>query len=347
MRKQFFCDCLSGILSEDDISQDTLNSILIKRESLFNPSGLIELIISDFTKNLIEKWKYEPEQIYSAIQNMLPSETDNFYLSPVTYSYNRMEFILLSKNNIPEFSKKIEQFISDEEAELSSYLETNVEIHIVKTADSLFNLHYPNNSDRITDNIVRNIISHMVENNQQKTYNALNSAFEVFDHESLNNLLIRLFEEFSEFNIDITPPPINDSAENQASWAKSCIDTYFSQTHTGYNEIINKALNFIDSHYNEFITLESVSAHVSMNPGYFSTYFKNQTGEKFIDYLVRLRIEKAMSLIDNNPSIKSVVLCDSVGYKSIPYFYKIFRSFTGMTPSEYKEKILKERKTND
>lgn len=141
----------------------------------------------------------------------------------------------------------------------------------------------------------------------------------------------------------IVKPIVYEQFENTINKAKE----HFSPVQNSHNEIINKALDFIDKHYMEFITLESISAHISMNPGYFSTYFKNQTGEKFIDYLVRIRMEKAMALIEKNPDIKSFALCDSVGYKSVPYFYKIFRSFTGMTPAEYKEKILKERKQNE
>ena len=344
LRQQFFCDCLSGLISEDNLSKNILEHIKITQNALHNKSALIEIVIKNFTQNLIENWKYEPEQIYSAIQNMIPSETDDFYISFVKYSYNHIEFVLLSKHEDNNFSQNLQSFITLQTSELCSYLNTEVEIQTVKTSNNLFNLHYSVHSGRLIDNIIRNIISHMAEFDESSTYDTLNSVFNIFsnDLEPLNNLCIRLFDEFSHLNINADYPPVGTDIEKLLSWSKSCISTYFNRTISGYNDIIKKALDYIDEHYKDFITLETVSAHVSMNPGYFSTYFKAQTGEKFIDYLVRLRIEKAMRLIEENPDIKSVVLCDYVGYKSVPYFYKIFRSFTGMTPTEYKEKILKE-----
>lgn len=145
----------------------------------------------------------------------------------------------------------------------------------------------------------------------------------------------------------IVKPICYEHLENTIKNAKKYFDERSNlpcvSENTEYNHIMKKALGFIEDNYDKFITLETISNHVAMNPGYFSTYFKNQTGEKFIDYLSRMRIEKAKEILDNNPYIKSIALCDSVGYKSVPYFYKLFKSYIGMTPSEYKEKILKER----
>lgn len=346
LRQQFFCDCLSGLISETNVSDDILEKIMIDKTSLYHQSALAEIVVKDFTQNLINNWKYEPEQIYLSIQNMIPSETHNFYIYPVKYSYNHIELLLLSRYDCNDFNEKLQNFIDSQSSELSSYLETEIEIHIIQTSDTLFNLHYSGSTGHLTDNIARNIVSHMVEKDQASTYDILNSSFNIFSNNSelLNSLCVRLFNEFPHLNINAEYPPVGSDAQTLLSWCKSCISDYFNANHLQYNDIMKKALEFIDSHYKDFVTLETVSAHVSMNPGYFSTYFKNQTGEKFIDYLVKLRIEKAMKLIEENPEIKSVVLCDSVGYKSVPYFYKIFRSFTGMTPSEYKEKVLRERK---
>lgn len=347
LRKQFFCDCFSGLITRNNVQKPLLDKIMIDESSLDNSAALIDFVIDDFTENLLNKWKYEPEQLYLAIQNIVSSETDDFYISPIKYSYNHMEFLILSKLSDPEFSVKLNSFTCKQSSELFTYLKTPVKIDILRTADSLFDLYYRQNSD-LTENIVRNIISHMAGDEIHESYDAITSAFNVFSDNlnALQNLCTTFYEELNAIGISADSPKEISEKEALLTWSQNTVEHYFLNKNVAYDDIIKKAIDYIHNNYREFITLESVSAHVAMNPGYFSSYFKNKTGEKFIDYLVNLRIEKAKSLIKSNPDIKSTVLCDSVGYKSVPYFYKIFRSFTGLTPAEYKEKVLKEKKNN-
>ena len=340
-RKQFFCDCFSGLITRKNVSALDLEKIMIDETALDNPAALIEIIIDNFTENLLNNWKYEPEQLYMAIQNMLPSETDDFYVSPIKYTYNRIQFLLLAKAQNVDFSVKLNKFTDVQSKELFTYLKTPVTINTTATSPSLFGLYHRQNSE-VIENIVRTVISHMAENNSHETHGAISLAFNIFsdNFEALHQLCMTLYEELGAINISADSPLEITDKDELLNWAKNTIEQHSANKNSNYDDIIKKALDYIHNNYKEFITLESVSAHVSMNPGYFSTYFKNRTGEKFIDYLVNFRIEKAKSLIESDPDIKSTVLCDLVGYKSVPYFYKIFRSFTGMTPSEYKEKVL-------
>ncbi len=57
--------------------------------------------------------------------------------------------------------------------------------------------------------------------------------------------------------------------------------------------VLDRAAAFIKEKFHEELSLEEVAEHVHLNPHYFSKVFKQQTGETFIDYLTRLRIEKA------------------------------------------------------
>ncbi len=93
------------------------------------------------------------------------------------------------------------------------------------------------------------------------------------------------------------------------------------------------AKEYIDKHYNEEISLEDVSKAVNLSPQYFSRFFKQETGENFIDYLTQVRINKAIELLkDKNHSIKEV--CFMIGYNDPNYFSRIFKKVTGYSPSE-------------
>lgn len=103
-------------------------------------------------------------------------------------------------------------------------------------------------------------------------------------------------------------------------------------------QIIRDVCNYISVHYAEGITLSSVAAAIYLSPSYVSKLFKKVTGEKFIDYLTSVRIEKAMQLLTSRDS-RIYEVAEKVGYKSTKHFSQAFRAHTGKTPIEYKKSI--------
>lgn len=101
------------------------------------------------------------------------------------------------------------------------------------------------------------------------------------------------------------------------------------------NGIIDRAKEYIMTHYQKDISLDDVSREVDISPYYFSKLFKEATGDNFIEYLTNLRIEKAKELLDNTDlSMKEI--CVRVGYANPNYFSRIFKKNVGVTPTEYK-----------
>lgn len=106
------------------------------------------------------------------------------------------------------------------------------------------------------------------------------------------------------------------------------------------NRVIAKARAFIDRNFNRELTLEEVSREVHVSPYYFSKLFKEQTGENFINYLTLRRVETAKQLLaDGRLNIKNI--CTEVGYNDPNYFSRLFKRFEGVTPTEYREQMLK------
>ncbi|MGH4119594.1 helix-turn-helix domain-containing protein [Clostridium sp.] len=75
-----------------------------------------------------------------------------------------------------------------------------------------------------------------------------------------------------------------------------------------------------------------------MNYTYFCELFKTYTGETFVNYLKKLRVEKAIELLLDNPNHKIYEVANMVGYKDAKQFTKTFRKITGISPIEYKNK---------
>ncbi|WP_235815110.1 response regulator [Neobacillus vireti] len=105
------------------------------------------------------------------------------------------------------------------------------------------------------------------------------------------------------------------------------LDSYFK---------IQELLEYINSHYHEQISLQNFSAAFYISDSYLSRIFKQYTGQNFIDYVTKLRIEKAKELLLYS-SLKTNEISHSIGYADSRYFSQIFKKLTGYTPSEFKQ----------
>ncbi len=103
------------------------------------------------------------------------------------------------------------------------------------------------------------------------------------------------------------------------------------------DSVIKRAKSYIDGNYSRDISLDEVSREVNISPYYFSKVFKEESGENFIEYVTRTRIEKAKEMLSHsNASIKEISI--RCGYADPNYFSRIFKKQTDMTPREFKAK---------
>lgn len=102
-----------------------------------------------------------------------------------------------------------------------------------------------------------------------------------------------------------------------------------------------QALEYIEKHYaDSSVTLNSVCTALAMSTSYFSSVFKNQTGETFIEALTKKRMEKAKILLEQG-SLKTYEIAEAVGYSDAHYFSVAFKKTVGKTPTEYAKEIRK------
>lgn len=97
---------------------------------------------------------------------------------------------------------------------------------------------------------------------------------------------------------------------------------------------ITRATEYIRNHLSEPLSLEDVAGEVYLAPTYFSGYFKTKTGSNFKDYLLKLRIERAIELLRRNLKVQDIAL--QCGYSDVKHFCKVFKKSTGVTPSEFR-----------
>lgn len=102
------------------------------------------------------------------------------------------------------------------------------------------------------------------------------------------------------------------------------------------SNIISNVIEFINNNYQqEDISLLSVAKYASVNASYLSTLFKKETGKNFVDYLNRVRIEKAMDLL-RTTDLKAYEIAGMTGFSNPHYFSILFKKHIGVSPSEFK-----------
>ncbi|MGN0178009.1 MAG: helix-turn-helix transcriptional regulator [Monoglobaceae bacterium] len=100
------------------------------------------------------------------------------------------------------------------------------------------------------------------------------------------------------------------------------------------NLVVRAAQNYIDENYSKAISLKDVSEYLYLSPNYFSELFKRKTGQRFIDYLNFVRVNKSKKILMMT-GIKCYEAARTVGYKNPAYYSRVFKKFTGMTPKQY------------
>ena len=104
-------------------------------------------------------------------------------------------------------------------------------------------------------------------------------------------------------------------------------------------EQLKPALEYIEQHYGQHITLETLARLTGFSPKYFCRYFRAIVHRSPIDYLNYYRIECAAHfLVNNDMNVAEVAV--HCGFADSSAFIKQFRKYKGTTPKQYKMRML-------
>lgn len=114
------------------------------------------------------------------------------------------------------------------------------------------------------------------------------------------------------------------------------ISTYEKYQYNKDSRYISLAKQYIYDHIDQNISLNDVAEMLFINPSYFSTLFKRETGETFSNYMTDMRIKRSKELLKNLEYSISEVGC-KVGYQDAKYFSKVFQKSVGIKPSQFRK----------
>ena len=109
-----------------------------------------------------------------------------------------------------------------------------------------------------------------------------------------------------------------------------------SSRRRGYNPHVRRALDYIEANYMIAISTEDIAGAAGVHVGHLHRIFPEETGMTIGEYLTKLRIEKAKTLLMHT-DISSASIARRTGISSQQYFCRLFRKETGMTPQEYRK----------
>lgn len=102
-------------------------------------------------------------------------------------------------------------------------------------------------------------------------------------------------------------------------------------------ELIGISINFIHTNFERDISLGDIARFVFLSPSYFTRAFKEETGMSPINYLLKVRIDRAKELLaDTGLKISDIAL--SVGFSNQQRFNEMFKKYAHLTPLQYRKK---------
>ncbi|HYH01502.1 MAG TPA: response regulator [Bacillota bacterium] len=110
--------------------------------------------------------------------------------------------------------------------------------------------------------------------------------------------------------------------------------------HKKVNTVIREVQEYLQKNYaDSAISQASVAKLFYLNPSYLSRIFKQAVNQTFVEYLTRIRMEKAMQLLKET-DLKAYQIAEMVGIDDPHYFGLCFKKYTGMSVNDYKKTIF-------
>lgn len=242
-------------------------------------------------------------------------------LCKMNYLYNEVNNLLnyrfyLNSGSIitQEFSKISDNFIDEVHTreDIINKIKVGNREEVEKNLNYYFEKISGNNIDKIRNLSLRFYLEIINESYKELEYLEVVSNFFISDLDGIKEVIYDTSLEITNYNYNTN---IN----------------YYSNT-------INEVIDYINENFGHpSLSLNYIAKnHVFLNTDYLGQLFQRETGEKFKNYLINLRVEKAKEIISNNKNLRVIDVCEEIGFGHNPqYFSQVFKKNTGVTIKEY------------
>lgn len=206
--------------------------------------------------------------------------------------------------------------------------------------------------------LIRNlIIDNAKRGNLEEYQSNINLLFETvksYGYKNILNVFINLAQEISKIPTEISLDgdsylnldTLDDEFKNLENYSE--LQSWFNDLFYKVNNLIadvkncktqdfiDNAINYINKYYcDRNISASFIAEKLGITPQYFSKIFKQYNKSSFPEYINSLRLEKAKSVLTENPLISINEICELIGYNSTSYFATAFSKKYGIPPSKF------------
>ncbi|WP_434751781.1 response regulator transcription factor [Paenibacillus amylolyticus] len=100
--------------------------------------------------------------------------------------------------------------------------------------------------------------------------------------------------------------------------------------------VIKQVQELVTRDTGQDLSVKMIADKVYLHPVYLSKIYKAETGEGLGDYMIRMRMERALYLLKNTNK-KIYEITSELGYQNPQYFSKMFKKHYGLTPNEFRD----------
>lgn len=283
-----------------------------------------------FITNLLTKI-YDNIKSFNVTAQITLGETVNSY-KELSTSYNSakklFEYFLIYPNKkvlaydmINDKNLNLDKLISIDHNFIASCLASKNREGLFSYVDDLFEQALAING--ITPEHLKMIVVEIMLN----LYKSMSSQSALFQTKIINHHLKLLSEIHEVKDLGILKKSLQDLF--------NIIINRLNEKETTISPVVYQILKYIHKNYNEELSLKTLSFQFNINTTYLGQLFKKDTGVSFPNYLNNYRVEMAKQyLLESN--LKTAQIAKKVGYMDPNYFYRIFKKYVGVSPTDYK-----------
>lgn len=109
-----------------------------------------------------------------------------------------------------------------------------------------------------------------------------------------------------------------------------------------HSQIKERVMEFVNENYKDAnLNISMISEYIDITPAYLSRLFKEQSSMALLDYINKVRLERAKELLKGTKSNINDI-ANEIGFQNTNTFIRIFKKYEGVTPGKYKESFTRE-----
>lgn len=375
LEEKFFNELIMGTLKDKNEIWQKMRTLYPEIDAERSPCAFVEYDIEKYEEFLSEHWMYSTDQFEEAIYNFLHmfDKEGIFYVIDKNKNNIRLFVILRSYRMTWEENVKLcNELFENLALQFHDIFKLNINLKSKQYFSSVF--HIAEQEEEVMKLTVdkadtemqllpqkKLIMTNVMMGNigtAQKIFQNVLAGLKHVESRYRQNFVVNIFSNISNFlqennqSLFLLVHPYIDyecmiALDNTNRLAVYCDHIFdIMKTREGLTDVFDKGSfmsqikGYVEEHIYEDIVLENVADKLFISKVHLNRIMKKQIGETFLQYVTRMKMEKAVELL-REPQYKVYQVGECLGYKSSRHFSKLFYNYLGYYPSQYRKEVLK------